>query len=83
MCANSKKVTFLKFCSMVQKLFNVEIFLFLHCSYVEMASVVLFQHRITFEPLNQISKTKLFGISSHVFFNYLNVLRIFNHFYPL
>jgi len=35
---------------MVQKLFNVENFLFLHCSYGIMASVVLFQHRITFEP---------------------------------
>jgi len=55
MKANSKIVWSLKFCSIVQKLFNVENFLFLDiCFYGVMASVVLFQHRITFEPLNQI-----------------------------
>jgi len=59
MWADSKKVRFLKIGSSVQKLFNVEKFLFLHCSYGVMASVATFQYLIIFKPLNQISKTKL------------------------
>jgi len=65
MWADSKKVWFLKFCSTVQMLFNVENFLF---SCGVMASVVLFhQHRINFETLNQNLKKTIscFGISPH------------------
>jgi len=57
MWADSKTVGFLKFYLTVQKLLNIEIFLFLHCFYGVMEDIVTFKHRITFDPLNQISKS--------------------------
>jgi len=76
---------------MVQKLFEVEklhMRHFLHCSYFGNGANGIFQHRITFEPLIQFSKTKVFWnrptLGQQVLiFNYLNVLCIFNHLYPL
>jgi len=74
--AHFKTVWFLKICSTVQKLFNVE--KWLHKNNVKRGN---FQHWITFVPLNKISKTKLFlnpptcG-KQVIIFNYLIILCI-------
>jgi len=63
MWADSKTLSYLKFGSMVQKLFNVEklhLRHFLHCSFGGNSAYAIFQHRITFELLIQFSKTKVF-----------------------
>jgi len=65
---------------MVQKLFNIEklhMRHILHCSYGDNGAYAIFQQSITFEPLNQISKTKLIWNQPTrgqqvLIFNYLN-----------
>jgi len=86
MWADSKTVWILKFGSTVQKLFDVEIRRPTPLLYKNNVKRGNFQQRMTFEPLNKISKTKLFGICPHIcrkkvlIFNYFIHL---NHLYPL
>jgi len=79
MWADSKTLLFLKIVSTVQKLFDVK-----NCKYahyrpknnVKNGAYAIIQHRITFEPLIQFLKTKVFWnqltLGQHfLIFNYL------------
>jgi len=87
MWADSKTISFLKIGSMVQMLFDVEKLHMRHYrqnNNVKNGAYAIFQHRITFEPLIQFSRTKLFWnqltLGQHVLiFNYSIYLCNFNH----
>jgi len=72
---------------MAQKLFDVELFIYYyrHKNNVKNGAYAIFQQSITFEPLNQFLKTKVFcnqptlGQHFHIF-NYLIYLCNFNPF---
>jgi len=87
MWADSKTLSFLKVGSMVQKLFDVEklhMRQYRHKNNVKNGAFAYFKHQITFEPLIQFSKTKVFWNlptlgQNFLIFNSVIYLCNFNH----